>query len=218
MVIVVLKESLLSCFQRVKLNFMMFVSLCLLSISALAQPPYLEWAGGMGGPSSDEGNAIHTDSSGYVYTTGLFSGTVDFDLVGPGVTNITSFGGNMFVQKLDLNGTLIWAKSTIGSARGYSITTDALGNVYTAGSFSGNMDFDPGAGVFYLSSNGITDIFIQKLDPNGNFIWAKAMGGLNGDGANSISTDANGNVYVSGVFEETVECVIGEDRLPVYCL
>ena len=37
--------------------------------------------------------------------------------------------------------------------------------------------FDPGAGVFNLTSAGGGDIYIQKLDANGNFIWAKKMGG-----------------------------------------
>ncbi|MFK7786773.1 MAG: T9SS type A sorting domain-containing protein [Crocinitomicaceae bacterium] len=203
--IVILSKALSSYIERVIPKLTILVFLFFLSVNAYAQPPYFQWAGGMGGPQSDEGRAIHTDSSGYVYTTGLFSGTVDFDLVGPGVTNITSFGGNMFVQKLDLDGNLIWVKSTFGSARGASITTDALGNVYTVGSFNGTMDFDPGPGAFALSSNGITDIFIQKLDPNGNFLWAKSMGSINLDGANTVSTDSNGNVYVSGVFEETVD-------------
>ena len=39
--------------------------------------------------------------------------------------------------------------------------------------FKDTADFDPGVGIMNLISNGGDDIFIQKLDANGNFIWAK---------------------------------------------
>ena len=52
---------------------------------------------------------------------------------------------------------------------------DNLGNVYTTGSFQGTVDFDPGTGTYELTSVGETDIFISKLDANGNFLWAKPI-------------------------------------------
>ena len=58
------------------------------------------------------------DSSGNVYTTGAFQGTVDFD-PGAGTTNLTSIGGyDVFVSKLDSSGDLVWARSF--GATGYS--------------------------------------------------------------------------------------------------
>ena len=72
-----------------------------------------------------------------------------------------------------------WAKAMGGTGfdLGYSIATDASGNVLTTGSFSGIGDFDPGAGTFNLTSAGLTEIFISKLDAPGNFVWAKQLGG-----------------------------------------
>ena len=60
---------------------------------------------------------------------------------------------------------LEWAKSFggTGSDWGRSITVDASGNVYTTGYFQGTADFDPGAWTNNLTSQGITDVFIQKM-------------------------------------------------------
>ena len=58
------------------------------------------WAKGMGGTSFDSGNSIIVDSSGNVYTTGYFNGTVDFDH-GPGTFNLTSAGSeDIYISKL----------------------------------------------------------------------------------------------------------------------
>lgn len=96
----------------------------------------------------------------------------------------------------------LWAKQLGGSSLheyGNSTTVDNYGNVYTTGSFWGTVDFDPGPGFFNLTSAGSYDVFVSKLDPFGNFIWAKRWGGSSGsDGGNSITIDDNGNVYTTG--------------------
>lgn len=81
-----------------------------------------------------------------------------------------------------------------------SVAVDALGNVYTTGSFNGSIDFDPGPGTFSLTSNGFTDLFISKLDASGNFVWAKQIGGANNDIAYSIVLDPAANIYITGYF------------------
>jgi hypothetical protein len=82
---------------------------------------------------------------------------------------------------------------------GLSVDHDASGNVYTAGYFSGNVDFDPGPSSFRLISEGESDIFIQKLDTNGNFIWAVSFGSsAYSDVASDLRIDHNGNVIVKG--------------------
>ena len=85
-----------------------------------------------------------------------------------------------------------------------AIALDPNGNVYTTGTFVGAVDFDPGVGVSTLTSTGIKDAFISKLDPTGNFLWAKKLGGADNlvDAAAgiSIATDLAGNVIISGNF------------------
>lgn len=100
-----------------------------------------------------------------------------------------------------------WTKSADGGAlaRGYCITSDPFGNVYTAGVFSGTNDFDPSASVSNLSSFGSDDIFIVKTSSDGNFIWAKNIGGTQADLPNDITVDINGNIYLTGDFSGTAD-------------
>jgi len=119
----------------------------------------------MGGVSQEKGNSIATDNYGNVYITGFFEYTVDFD-PGVGTTNLISKGyQDIFIQKLDASGNLLWVKQIGGASYdfGYSIIVDNIGNVYSTGNFEGITDFDPGVGVRNLTWNGGKDIFILKL-------------------------------------------------------
>jgi hypothetical protein len=173
------------------------------------------WAKSMGAEGGDGGTSIAVDGSGNVYTTGYFWNTVDFD-PGAGSTNLTSAEGQgIFVTKWDTSGTFVWAKavSTFSGTLAYdSLATDnavdALGNVYTTGHFEYTLDFDPGAGTAYLTPAGggsRKDIFVQKLDTSGNFVWAKAMGGTETDWGKGIAVDGAGNVYTTGGFRRTAD-------------
>lgn len=165
------------------------------------------WAKSFGGNSIDILRALTLDSAGNVYSTGGFSGTVDFD-PGIGTANLSSTGErDVFIQKLDTSGNFVWAKSFGGSEseEGYSITVDASGNILTLGVFENTVDFDPGAGTTNLSSTGRNDVFVQKLDPSGNFIWAKSFGNSTYDYGYAIAVDDSGNVYSAGRFQSTVD-------------
>ncbi|WP_186440334.1 beta strand repeat-containing protein, partial [Planktothrix tepida] len=149
---------------------------------------------------------ISVDSAGNIYTTGYFDGTVDFD-PGAGTFNLTSNNTDIFISKLDSNGNFLWAKNLGGSGIdwAFGISVDSTGNVYTTGYFNGTADFDPGAGVANLNNNGLEDIFVSKLDSNGNYIWAKNFGGSASDTGSDINVDSAGNVYTTGGFNGTVD-------------
>lgn len=166
------------------------------------------WAKNAGGGGFEEGFAIAHDAGGNVYITGAFQATVDFD-PGPGTANLTSAASNeIFFAKYDGSGNYVWAKSIVssGSDYGYSILTDATGNVYVGGAYSGTADFDPGPGTFTLSSVATNyDIFVGKYDAGGNYIWAKSMGGPSADFSRSIALDAAGNLYITGMFQSSAD-------------
>ena len=171
------------------------------------------WAKSMGGSGTDFARSITTDAIGNIYTAGNFAQTVDFD-PGNGIYNLTAWSNTTnagFIQKLDNNGNFVWVKSIGGDGLGYvyniwSITTDINDNIYTTGKFIGTVDFDPGSGVYNLTCNGGDDVFIYKLDSNGNFIWAKSFGNSsNSEHVKCINTDLSGNVYTTGFFTNTTD-------------
>ena len=105
--------------------------------------------------------AISVDLFGNVFTSFGFKGTADFD-PGTNIFNISaaSVSGTLFsnlcILKLDMNGAFIWAKSVAGTnnVQVASLVTDTSGNSYTAASFSGTGDFEPGSGNFNITSTG----------------------------------------------------------------
>jgi len=154
------------------------------------------WAQKAGGTDWDEGIGIATDSSGNSYVTGCFSGTASF-----GNITLTSNGSaDIFVAKLDSSGNWLWAQKAGGTDwdKGISIATDFSGNSYVTGFFKGIASF----GNITLESSGYNDIFVAKLDSNGNWLWAKKTGGTDWDEGHDIAVDSSGNSYVTGYFAE----------------
>lgn len=180
------------------------IPLCLLLLlptgRMMAQLHTLEWAEKMGGGGVDMANAMAADASGNIYTTGTFQATAQFG----NAHQLTSSGGNdVFVCKSNPEGAILWVKQIGGPDNDYSaaITVDQQGNVTIAGHFSGTADLDPGAGSHPCSSlMGTTDIFVCQLDQNGNFRWARQMGGISADGSSAIISDASNHIYLSGYF------------------
>jgi hypothetical protein len=167
------------------------------------------WARGIGGTLEDRGYGLSIDTSGNVYTTGFFQGTVDFD-PGPGTFDLINTSGyDIFVSKLDTNGDFVWAKAMGGTldSEGRGLSVDTSGNVYSTGYFRGAVDFDPGdMTTEILTSIGSSqDIFVSKLDTNGDFVWAKAMGGTLNDNGDGISVDNSSNIYTTGFFQDTAD-------------
>lgn len=160
------------------------------------------WAKSAGGTSNDEAKYLTIDTFGNTYMTGYYSSnTISF-----GSNTLTSMGNNeTFLVKYDASGNVLWAQSAGGTSSDIttSLDIDTYGNTYVAGMFSSqNITF----GTFNLingNSNGSADIFLAKYDASGNVLWAKSAGGTNRDMATSLTVDALGNTYITGIFQST---------------
>jgi len=154
-----------------------------------------QWASQAGGTGQDRGYGISIDDTENIYVTGKFNETAHF-----GSYSLTSNGySDMFIAKIDADGDWQWANNAGGSVwdEGRSITIDSAANTCVTGWFEGTASF----GSYSLTSCGGLDIFVGKMEPDGNWQWVvKAGGGLYDEG-HGINVDANGNSYVTGYFE-----------------
>jgi hypothetical protein len=132
-----------------------------------------QWAYTWGGTGlgKDYGNGAAIDGYDNLYIVGEFRGTADFD-PGPAYDYRTSNGlGDIFLSKFGVDGELIWACTIggIGNDEGNGVATDGSSNIYITGQFQGTVDFDPGPGGEYHTSNGHNDSFLCKFPPDGNW-------------------------------------------------
>lgn len=166
------------------------------------------WAHGTGGSSAEIAEAIDVNTADELAVSGIFiSTTVDFD-PGPGTVNLSRVGNqDFYLQKFDSNGNLLWARSIGGTGASVNGDTkfDPVGNVISAGRFDNTVDFDPGPGAFNMTSAAGTDSWVQKLDGNGNFVWARQISSTGDVWISSVATDPSGNIYLAGDFDGTVD-------------
>lgn len=171
------------------------------------------WVKQIGGLSEEYAFSITTDAVGNVYTTGIFAETVNFNPGGePAILTANGSFYDTFIIKHDTNGNFQWVKHLGGIENdfGYAIRTDSTGGVYICGFFRETVDFDPGDGVYNVTSNGDSDMFLLKLDTDGDFIWMKQIGGVLSEYPLSIALDSDNNIYMTGDFKGTVDFNSGQ--------
>jgi hypothetical protein len=137
--------------------------------------------------------------------------------------------GGAWLSKRGADGSRLWDKQwNIISARDNvvlaDVTTDREGNIYLLGSFSQRLAigrtvtgeelvlttqqayFGPTILPYPLPSSGYdVDLFVAKLDKDGNAVWARQFGGFNSaESVGQIVSDRQGDVYFSGTFSKTI--------------
>lgn len=148
-----------------------------------------------GGSQSAEVNTIRSisvDKNSNIYISAYFSnyGTRSPPSIKVGDRTIT--GPTGYFAKFNEAGTIQWIQILSGSSH----KTDAEGNIYICGNFSGTYSL----GTFKIQSNGSTDVFIAKFSTDGDILKLESLGGIYDDFAKCITLDKSKNLYVSGSF------------------
>lgn len=169
------------------------------------------WSRKAGADDVQSALGVATDAQSNVLVVGAFLGSIDF-----GLGALTSAGGNdAYVAKLNPNGTALWAKRYGDGGNQYAqhVATDPNGNVLVTGHFRQTLNF--GGNNLSDVSNFFEDLFIAKLDGNGNHVWSKRYGDINNEESQSIATDPQGNVLFVGAFQKTIDfgggAIVAED-------
>ena len=162
-----------------------------------AQTPYFSWIETAGGVGYESLWDMAVDPSGNCYVVGSFNQTATFDgtdLISQGYTDI-------YIAKYDSSGELVWAKG-FGSSdynEAQCVAVDADTNILVAGAYGGSVDFE----TDILS--GASNIFILKMDPDGNVLWARQAGGPGNESVRDIVLDEADNIYLTGKIENNAQ-------------
>ena len=165
------------------------------------------WVKEFGGANEERATGVVLDSNNNILVTGLFNDNVDFNPAPLETNTVTGSYADGFALKLDANGGFLWAKGFGGSSADYGegIAVDSNNNVYVTGRYTGNVDFDPGAGITTIAGSATNGAFILKLNSDGTFGFARGFDGTGQDVGLEIEVDSGGNILTAGQFQSTVD-------------
>lgn len=158
-----------------------------------------EWAKRAGASNSDEGKSVVVDSANNVILSGKYRGTISF-----GDHEIVPDSNYpLFVAKADSLGNWLWANTTTGTGNAYysDICVDDGGNTYITGTYAPSISF----GAYTVDNISSEDIFVAKAGPTGEWNWAISAGGSNSDDVSDIDVDNEGNIWIAGIFEYSLQ-------------
>jgi len=152
------------------------------------------WAKSAGGTSADSAYSIATDASGNAYIAGSLGAAGGRF----GSRNrLTSKGDkDLFIAKLSSEGTWLWAKSvgTTGREVGVTVKVDSNGSPWVIGEFQGTLVL---SSKISLQGNAQKTHFLARLNPQGQWEWAKSLGSSNII-ALDVAFDNSGYAYITG--------------------
>jgi len=169
--------------------------------SDYGNPPDWNWESKFGGSGNDYARKIATDSEGNVYVVGSFSGETKVES-----TTLNSTGKrNAIIAKFNNSGSLVWLKTINTSEKKQSdaigLCIDNSNNIYVTGYYTGTIS----VGTFDLPNEALYNLFLVKLNSDGNYLMAKNHGstdeyriGLN------LDLDINGNIYIVGSSDNNI--------------
>jgi hypothetical protein len=146
----------------------------------------LQWRRYFGGTNNDRAHAVVQSNDGGFVMAG-FSESDDFDI------SNTKGSYDFWVVKISDTGDLVWERSLGGSGIeiSYDIAkTNDNSYVITGNTFSDDTDVS--------RNHGESDIWLIKLDDDGNLIWEKSLGGTEFDAAQGVFTSLDGGFLIAG--------------------
>lgn len=154
----------------------------------------LLWSKSFGGSGNDYPGDVAVNYDGSIILVGSFEEVIDFG----GEPMQTAGGPDIFVAKFDADGNHLWSKQYGDAESQYAneVAIDGDGYLVVAGNFGGSIDF--GGGPIVSTGN---EIFLTRLDPDGEPVWAKNFGAMNSDpSVRAMALDPGGNILLTGGF------------------
>ncbi|MDD1444191.1 SBBP repeat-containing protein, partial [Dolichospermum sp. ST_sed3] len=166
------------------------------------------WTRSFMGSATEEGFSVSIDNNNDILFLGKFGKNVDLDPTsGSYLTNLSDGGAKIAISKFSIDGLMIFTTFAVGwnYVNKNKIFSDKNNNIYIIGNFDVEFDFCPGINTDIHIPLGGLDIYIMKLTSDGNYGWTKTIGGTGDDFCNDAAFDKDGNLYITGSFQGTVD-------------
>ena len=158
-----------------------------------------------------DGNCVPTsmifDHENNLLLCGYYGSWVDFNPDINENANYSSKGSSdIFIANFFQTGKLNWVKSigSFGPDAANSIKTDNDKNIYLAGGYTGNVDFENGNSILNTDINGKSNGFIVKWDKDWNLIWFAPIVSDAFANVIDLTIDRIGNVYAVGSYSGNI--------------
>jgi hypothetical protein len=170
------------------------IYLFILTSTPLFAQNSLDWVQLLGGNSADYVSKIVVDQQANLYGIGHFRDSLN--------QSLSRGNEDILVFKYNSSGQLIWTKQLggIGEDLGKDIAINDNGDLFITGHYRNTLYYDNDS----LVSLGNTDVFVAKLDLQGNLSWIKSIGNTGFETGTAIACDAFGNSYITGTFEDSL--------------
>ncbi|MCK9425812.1 MAG: SBBP repeat-containing protein [Ignavibacteriaceae bacterium] len=160
------------------------------------------WSKKGGGSLTDRGYGVVIDNTGNLVVAGHYFGMATFDTV----TRTSAGNLDAFIAKYDTSGNILWFREgrdvSQSSVRG--LAYDNNGNTVITGYYGSSTAPTVTFDNIVLTTKGERDIYIVKYNSDGVIQWGVSAGGVKtGEEGKAVVCDANGNIYVTGMFADT---------------
>jgi hypothetical protein len=186
----------------------LFFFILFLSAHAIwAQAPDIQWQRNFGGDETENFTGLGESPDGYYYFAGTSTSPASGDR-----TQARRGSYDFWIVKTDVNGNIIWNKAVGGggATRMNSMTVTADGGIILAGNTDAGVNFEktePNRGPL-----GTVDIWVIKLDANGNKVWDKTLGGTGNEAPFAITETPDGGCIIAG---ESTSPASGDKTAPM---
>lgn len=162
------------------------------------------WSKGFGDPSVQSVYGAGVDAQGNVAFGGRYGGSVDF---GGGPLELAVNGENLYIAKLSPAGDFVFSRAFVTDFTKHTggFAVDGMGHILMTGFLSGTADL----GFGLVTSDLPSDLFVMKLDPAGQSVWARVFGADADQQGRAVAVDPKGHVYVAGTNEGLLDFGLG---------
>jgi hypothetical protein len=164
-----------------------------------------KWVKTFGSKKREDIFDSNIDAAGNIYIIGFFSDTLDFDPTNAIINEIpVGIPYNAFLQKLNANGNLEWVHRYDLQILLEKVEIMENGHPVLLGRYADTCDLDPGPIENTFIPKGRSDIFLTRMNSNGDVVWINSYGGVGIEDGQGLKISESGEIFITGYFSDNM--------------